>query len=302
MSKVPATSLGFGKQVHRDVHRVFKWCREEGVRSVAYIMLAGPHERSMEDAVANVDNMLKLDADYAVFAVFSPYPGTDSFAEGAKMGLYEADCWDRMMKDPLCGVEVPVCWEEHLNRLEIWNFSRLPASSTRPVHCPSGLGLSTTMAQTSNHGRILVKPDRTARPNYLYALTDAPGFGSTWIVLAFSGVALGEFHHPAGNPDTVVNPSVLTTKLSDEQWLGALAFENRIRILKRRKISSRLFGILGGPIESFDSYRHSPSTDEIGQWPANIRQALQPCFTIDFAHILASHYLDIDEIPAIIFK
>ena len=49
-------------------------------------------------AVANVDNMLKLDADYAVFAVFSPYPGTDSFAEGAKMGLYEADCWDRMMK------------------------------------------------------------------------------------------------------------------------------------------------------------------------------------------------------------
>jgi len=26
-----------------DVHRVFKWCREEGVRSVAYIMLAGPH-------------------------------------------------------------------------------------------------------------------------------------------------------------------------------------------------------------------------------------------------------------------
>ena len=35
------------------------------------------------------------------------------------MGLYEADCWDRMMKDPLCGVEVPVCWEEHLDRAQI---------------------------------------------------------------------------------------------------------------------------------------------------------------------------------------
>jgi len=108
-----------------DVHRVFKWCREEGVRSVAYIMLAGPHERTMEQAVHNLDEMLKLDADFAVFAVFSPYPGTDSFADGAKMGLYEADCWDRMMKDPLCGVEVPVCWEEHLNRAQILDLLKI---------------------------------------------------------------------------------------------------------------------------------------------------------------------------------
>jgi radical SAM superfamily enzyme YgiQ (UPF0313 family) len=108
-----------------DVHRVFRWCREEGVRSVAYIMLAGPHERTLADAVANIDEMIKLDADFAVFAVFSPYPGTESFAEGAKLGLYEADCWDRMMKDPLCGVEVPVCWEEHLSRAEILELLKI---------------------------------------------------------------------------------------------------------------------------------------------------------------------------------
>ena len=108
-----------------DVHRVFKWCREEGVRSVAYIMLAGPHERTLGDAVHNVDEMIKLDADFAVFAVFSPYPGTESFAQGAKLGLYEADCWDRMMKDPLCGVEVPVCWEEHLSRAEILELLKI---------------------------------------------------------------------------------------------------------------------------------------------------------------------------------
>ncbi len=108
-----------------DVHRVFKWCREEGVRSVAYIMLAGPHEHTLEDAVKNIDEMIKLDAEYAVFAVFSPYPGTDSFADGAKMGLYPADCWDRMMKDPLCGVEVPVCWEEHLSKAEILELLKI---------------------------------------------------------------------------------------------------------------------------------------------------------------------------------
>ncbi len=108
-----------------DVHRVFKWCREEGVRSVAYIMLAGPHERTMDEALGNLDEMLKLDADYAVFAVFSPYPGTDSFEDGAKKGLYPADCWDKMMKEPLSGVEVPACWEEHLNQDEILELLKI---------------------------------------------------------------------------------------------------------------------------------------------------------------------------------
>ncbi len=116
----------FGKHCDTDdVHRVFKWCREEGVRSVAYIMLAGPHERTMDQALENLDEMIKLDADFAVFAVYSPYPGTDSFADGAKLGLYAADCWDRMMKDPLCGVEVPVCWEEHLSKAEILELLKI---------------------------------------------------------------------------------------------------------------------------------------------------------------------------------
>jgi len=108
-----------------DVHRVFKWCREEGVRSVAYIMLGGPHERTFAAAEKNIDEMIKLDADYAVFAVFSPYPGTESFEEGAKKGFYAADCWDRLMRDPLCGVEVPACWEEHLTKTQILDLLKL---------------------------------------------------------------------------------------------------------------------------------------------------------------------------------
>lgn len=130
-----------------DVHRVFRWCREEGIRSVAYIMVAGPHERTMDDAVKNIDEMIKLDADFAVFAVYSPYPGTESFADGAKKGLYPADCWDKLMKDPLCGVDVPVCWEEHMSRAEILELLKVahrkfymrPQFVARQV-----LGLSTT--------------------------------------------------------------------------------------------------------------------------------------------------------------
>jgi anaerobic magnesium-protoporphyrin IX monomethyl ester cyclase len=116
----------FGKHCDTDdVHRVFRWCREESVRSVAYIMLAGPHERTMAQAIDNLDEMLKLDAEFAVFAVYSPYPGTDAFEDGAKLGLYPADCWDRLMRDPLCGVEVPVSWEEHLNKAEILDLLKI---------------------------------------------------------------------------------------------------------------------------------------------------------------------------------
>ena len=51
--------------------------------------------------------------------------GTESFEEGAKLGLYAADCWDRLMRDPLCGVEVPACWEEHLNKDEILELLKI---------------------------------------------------------------------------------------------------------------------------------------------------------------------------------
>jgi radical SAM superfamily enzyme YgiQ (UPF0313 family) len=102
-----------------DIHRVFSWCREEGVRSVAYIMIGGPHERSAEAIRANLRETMKLDADYAAFAIYSPYPGTPTFERGARLGLYEPDCWDRLFQDPLCDVKVPVCWEEHLTRGEL---------------------------------------------------------------------------------------------------------------------------------------------------------------------------------------
>jgi len=108
-----------------DVHRVFRWCREEGVRSVAYIMIGGPHEKTREDVEKNLEAALKLDPDYAAFAIYTPYPSTPTFEEGAKLGLYDADCWERIMKDPLCGAEVPVCWEQHLSRAELLDLLKL---------------------------------------------------------------------------------------------------------------------------------------------------------------------------------
>ena len=86
---------------------------------MAYLMIAGPHERSRADVLRNVDLAIDLDPDYAVIAVYSPYPGTPSFHEGVQKGLFEKDCWDKMMREPLAGHQIPVAWEEHLSKAEI---------------------------------------------------------------------------------------------------------------------------------------------------------------------------------------
>ena len=108
-----------------DVHRVFKWCREEGIRSVAYIMIGGPHETTEESILGNLNEAMKLDPDFAAFAIYTPYPNTPTFEEGAKKGLYAADCWDKIMRDPLCGEEVPVVWEEHLSKDQLLDLLKL---------------------------------------------------------------------------------------------------------------------------------------------------------------------------------
>ncbi len=108
-----------------DVHRVFQWCREEGLRSVAYIMIGGPHERTKDDILRNLDGVMKLNPDYAAFAIYTPYPNTPTFERGAELGLYNADCWDKLMRDPLCGEKVPVCWEEHLSNEELLDLLKI---------------------------------------------------------------------------------------------------------------------------------------------------------------------------------
>jgi hypothetical protein len=88
-------------------------------------MIGGPHETSPHDIEMNLEEMLKLDADYAAFAIYTPYPGTEAFEEGARLGLYPADCWDRLMKDPLCGAKVPVCWEQYLSAAQLLELLKL---------------------------------------------------------------------------------------------------------------------------------------------------------------------------------
>ena len=64
-----------------DVHRVFKWCKEEGfARGLHYD--CGPQEPAKK-RYWRILRAVVIDPDYAAFAIYTPYPNTPTFERGA---------------------------------------------------------------------------------------------------------------------------------------------------------------------------------------------------------------------------
>lgn len=108
-----------GKQTTTDeVRRVFKWCREIGILTVADFMIGLPFERSADDVRRNVDFLLSLDPDYSQFAILSLFPHTELFEEATRKGLIDPGRWTEHARSPLFNFHVDH-WEEFLSIAEI---------------------------------------------------------------------------------------------------------------------------------------------------------------------------------------
>ena len=81
-------------------------------------MLAGPLVHG--DAIKNIDEMLKLDADYAL-SQSSPYPNTDSLM---KVRTCQRDCWDQHGRSSLW-CRSTCNWTEHLTKEEILDLLKI---------------------------------------------------------------------------------------------------------------------------------------------------------------------------------
>ncbi|MBM3463283.1 MAG: radical SAM protein, partial [Armatimonadetes bacterium] len=104
-----------------DSRRVFKWCKELGMKSCAYIMLGIPWEKSRDDIKRTVDFVNELDPDFVVYALMSPYPGTPLWKKGAELGLWESDLWDRFLINPSMEHDhLPTVWTEHMSKEELF--------------------------------------------------------------------------------------------------------------------------------------------------------------------------------------
>jgi anaerobic magnesium-protoporphyrin IX monomethyl ester cyclase len=108
-----------------EIRRVFRFTKEKGMTTIAYMMLGIPHEKEAEDVRKSIRFIRELDPDYVVWALLSPYPDTELFRRGVELKIYEPDCWEKFMIAPMEKEEktenynLPTAWEEHMKKEEL---------------------------------------------------------------------------------------------------------------------------------------------------------------------------------------
>ena len=105
------------------IRKVFRWCRELGILTIADFMIGLPFERSADDVRRNVDFLLELDPDYAQFSILSLFPHTELFADAARRGLIDPNRWNEFARHPASGFYVDH-WEEFIPLGELLRLQR----------------------------------------------------------------------------------------------------------------------------------------------------------------------------------
>ncbi|MBM4367124.1 MAG: B12-binding domain-containing radical SAM protein [Deltaproteobacteria bacterium] len=102
----------------REIESAFRLCREVGINTVAYFMIGTPVERSRDDVMDTIAYSIKLDPDFVMFNVLTPFPGTTLYDEGLRDGVLDLDPWTQFMKNPREDFKAQV-WDEHFSRAEL---------------------------------------------------------------------------------------------------------------------------------------------------------------------------------------
>jgi radical SAM superfamily enzyme YgiQ (UPF0313 family) len=97
------------------IFEVFRMTREAGLLSIAYMMVGCPHEKSAAEILRVKQFIRKLDPDYVVYSLFTPYPDTQVFRDGAGLGLWPEDVWTRFYGNPQPGFRLPTMWTQFLD-------------------------------------------------------------------------------------------------------------------------------------------------------------------------------------------
>jgi anaerobic magnesium-protoporphyrin IX monomethyl ester cyclase len=106
------------------VERVFEWCRELGIKTIANYMIGLPHEKSPQDVRDNVDFLIRLNPDYSQFNILSLYPHTEVHRDAMKIGLAEAGKWEKFSLDPLNYKFKVEHWTQYMTEKELIDLQR----------------------------------------------------------------------------------------------------------------------------------------------------------------------------------
>ena len=102
----------------REIENAFKVCREVGIETVAYFMIGTPTERSREDVYDTIDYAIRLDPDYVMWNVMTPFPGTTLYDEGMRDGVLDVQPWLNFMRNPHDDFKAQV-WDEYFTHDEL---------------------------------------------------------------------------------------------------------------------------------------------------------------------------------------
>jgi len=101
-----------------EIENAFRLCREVGIHTVAYFMIGTPVERTRQDVADTIQYSIKLDPDFVMFNLMTPFPGTTLFDEGLRDGVLDLEPWTNFMRAPDESFKAQV-WDEHFSREEL---------------------------------------------------------------------------------------------------------------------------------------------------------------------------------------
>ena len=102
----------------REIEHAFMLCREVGIHTVAYFMIGTPTERSRRDVIDTIEYSIKLDPDFVMYNILTPFPGTTLYDEGMRDGVLDIDPWWTFMRAPDESFKAQV-WDEYFSREEL---------------------------------------------------------------------------------------------------------------------------------------------------------------------------------------
>lgn len=106
------------------IKEAFRLIKEEGISTVAYFMLGCPHEKTERDVLNTIEFALRLDPDFVLFNILTPYPSAQLYKEGLRKGIFKNDFWREFAVNPEAKF-VPKFWEEYLSADELYRLLRL---------------------------------------------------------------------------------------------------------------------------------------------------------------------------------
>lgn len=102
---------------HERFETAFKWTKEAGIQTLAYMMIGIPTE-NYEEMKASMKYPVKLGADYVQYSICTPYPKTELYRQALRDGWIPYDYWTEFAKNPQPGFKVKF-WNPHFTEIQL---------------------------------------------------------------------------------------------------------------------------------------------------------------------------------------